>query len=104
MTILAKTFLSLVGRHFMALTLLSAWHSTLKVKIRLNLLKPAFFRPALQTESTRESFRSAGFDAVYFAGDFAIRAPVRSISVMSVSICLAIAGADVSATALARAK
>jgi hypothetical protein len=29
MTILPQTFLTLVGRHFMALTLLSAWHSTL---------------------------------------------------------------------------
>lgn len=30
MTILTKTFLSFVGGHFMALTLLSAWHESLK--------------------------------------------------------------------------
>ena len=32
MTILTQTFLPFVGGHFMALTLLSAWHDLLKIK------------------------------------------------------------------------
>ena len=38
MTILAKAFLSFVGRHFMALTLFTAWHWSVRLKVTIEEL------------------------------------------------------------------
>jgi hypothetical protein len=61
MTVLAKALLALVGRHFMTLALLSAWHAMILVFSDFARGTPShrngFYSSATETAIEGESFR-----------------------------------------------
>lgn len=99
MAVLPETFLSLMGRHFMAFTLFSAWHYRMVMGVcyRINELR------ALRTARFQESFRKLRLVLSFLYRSFILN-PVLSISIMSVSMRAAMAGFVFFATFLARMK